>query len=37
MRYFDMLGNNLWRTRTKRQTLASNPLGFARLKLKLTD
>ena len=37
MRYFDFLGNNLWRTRTKRQTLASNPLGFARLKLKLTD
>lgn len=32
----DILGNNLWRTRTKRQTLASNPLAFAKIKLKLT-
>lgn len=32
----DILGNNLWRTRTKRQTLASNPLAFAKIKLKIT-
>ena len=36
IRDIDILGNNLWRTRTKRQTLASNPLAFAKIKLKLT-
>lgn len=36
MRNIDILGNNLWRTRTKRQTLASNPYAFAQIKLKTT-
>lgn len=33
IREMDILGNNLWRTRTKRQTVASNPLAFAKIKL----
>ncbi|WIH85244.1 phage capsid protein [Brachyspira pilosicoli] len=33
----DILGNNLWRSRTKRCTVASNPYGFCKIDLKLAD
>ena len=36
IREVDILGNNLWRTRTKRCTVASNPYGFCKIDLSLS-
>ena len=35
IREVDILGNNLWRARTKRCTVASNPYGFCKIDLSL--
>ena len=31
----DFMGSNYWRARTKRQTIANNPYGFAKINLKI--